>query len=264
MIWFACKQCGKVHGRSEGSSGTTVFCECGQGNMVPWESTAQQPEKPPEIPAASPGAAPRLKPIVFEPAAVPPPRPVPPRERDRVPPEPRMEPRTEGRSEGRAPEPGRRDRRGPRDPNACLNHDHKVKQNSCVDCGEGFCATCLVTFQGKMLCGPCKNFRIKLLQKPLQIATFAWLSVALSLVMALLILILPIGRSPLSIPSILWALLALAPQVGAVVLGILAWKQVEKDAGLGGRSLALTGMVTAGLMAVFILVLNLYGARWGS
>src|SRR5262249_16114600 len=46
MIWFSCKQCGKVHGRAENSAGTLVFCDCGQGNTVPWESTAAEPEEP--------------------------------------------------------------------------------------------------------------------------------------------------------------------------------------------------------------------------
>ena len=46
MIWFACKQCGKRHGRAESLVGTLVFCECGQGNRVPWASTVPEPEAP--------------------------------------------------------------------------------------------------------------------------------------------------------------------------------------------------------------------------
>lgn len=254
MIWFACKQCGKAHGRSESSAGTTVFCECGQGNVVPWESTAKEPEKAPELPPAAPG--PRLKPMVFEPAAPPPPIPRPGRTGERPPPE-RFPPEDRSAPEAQP----RRDRRGPRDPNACLNHDSRVKQNTCADCGEGFCSLCLVTFQGKMMCGPCKNFRVKLLQKPLRITPLAWLSVALALSLGpLAYCVLPIGHSSL---SILWTVLALAPQVTALGLGWLAWQQVEEENGLGGRSLALTGMVSAGLTAFLLVVLNFYGSRGG-
>ena len=52
MIWFTCKQCGKTHGRPENSVGSLVFCECGAGNTVPWESTVAEPEQPAAAPAA--------------------------------------------------------------------------------------------------------------------------------------------------------------------------------------------------------------------
>lgn len=247
MIWFSCKQCGKVHGRSESSVGTTIFCDCGQGNIVPWESNAKEPEKAPEaakpaMPAASPSvpSAPRLKPMVFESSG--------------PPPLPARSPRSE-------PEPGpRRDRRGPRDPNACLNHDNRVKQNSCADCGEGFCTLCLVTFQGKMLCSPCKNFRVRLMQKPLQLTTLAWLSIVLALALGpLFFCVLPIGRSSW---SLLWTLMALAPQVAAILLGIFAWQSIEKEPGKSGRGFALSGIIVGGLSVLFILLLNFYGPRW--
>ena len=55
MIWFACKQCGKVHSRPESAAGAMVFCDCGQGCIVPWESTAPEPEAEAE-PEAEPVA----------------------------------------------------------------------------------------------------------------------------------------------------------------------------------------------------------------
>lgn len=251
MIWFSCKQCGKVHGRSEGSSGTTIFCDCGQGVIVPWESTVAAPEKPPE-----PQAAPRLKPVVFESS----PPPTPPPRADRWAPEgDEPEERRDRRERERPPAAGR-DRRGPRDPNACLNHDNRVKQNSCADCGEGFCAMCLVTFQGKMLCGPCKNFRTRLLQKPLQVSFLSWFSVVLALVLGPLALcVLPLGASTW---TVLWTLLAILPQAAAIVLAVLAWRGVEREPSLGGRGLAVTGMLAGALGVVLIVVLNFYGARW--
>lgn len=53
MIWFACSNCGKPEKRPEGSAGTLVFCVCGHGNRVPWESTIPAPEEP-EEPAPPP------------------------------------------------------------------------------------------------------------------------------------------------------------------------------------------------------------------
>src|SRR5438067_5301823 len=47
MIWFACKKCGKRHGRAESLYGTMVFCECGFGNRVPDASTVAEPEDSP-------------------------------------------------------------------------------------------------------------------------------------------------------------------------------------------------------------------------
>src|SRR6516164_6467007 len=58
MIWFACKQCGKRHGRGEHLAGTLVFCECGHGNRVPWSSTIPEPAPeppPPREPRRRPG-----------------------------------------------------------------------------------------------------------------------------------------------------------------------------------------------------------------
>lgn len=46
-IFFACKQCGKRFERPGPASGTLVFCVCGAGTLVPWESTL-----PPEETAA--------------------------------------------------------------------------------------------------------------------------------------------------------------------------------------------------------------------
>jgi hypothetical protein len=54
MIWFVCKQCGKPMKQAENAAGSLVFCECGQANRVPWESTlvadadpaAEEPARP--------------------------------------------------------------------------------------------------------------------------------------------------------------------------------------------------------------------------
>src|SRR4051812_28695655 len=103
MIWFACKQCGKVHGRPEASAGATVFCDCGQGNLVPWESTAAEPES---APVADAPALPALQPLTFE---------APPRPSD----------------PGDEPRPRRARER--RDPEFCFNHQRVPKVGTCAD-----------------------------------------------------------------------------------------------------------------------------------
>src|SRR5438045_2911704 len=65
MIWFHCKKCGKTHSRPDNSAGTLIFCDCGSGNTVPWESTAAEPANPP--PAVEAPRVPDLAPIQFEP-----------------------------------------------------------------------------------------------------------------------------------------------------------------------------------------------------
>ena len=69
MIWFTCKKCGKTHGRTETSAGTMVFCECGNGNTVPWESTAAPPAVAPVVAEAP--RVPDLAPIQFDPVPAP-------------------------------------------------------------------------------------------------------------------------------------------------------------------------------------------------
>lgn len=225
MIWFSCKQCGKVHGRAESSVGTVIFCDCGQGNTVPWESTAAEPPpEPVEVPAT-----PKLTPVKFD-----------------APPPPTPGPRDERRRRG-----------GARDPNACLNHEERAKFAGCAECGESFCAACLATLQGDVLCGPCKNHRVRALQKSAPFSSMAVLSLALALLAGpLTFCFLPLGRS-----STFLGYLALLPQIGALVLGATALRRIESQGRLSGRSLALTGIVTAAVTSVIILLLNWYAPK---
>src|SRR5437879_5686099 len=113
MIWFACAQCGKRHGRPESAIGSILFCECGHGNRVPWESTAPPPD-------------PDEEPVVVLPSGPPPLEAVPVGE-ERMPP-PRPAPRTRGR----------------RDPAFCFNHRDLVSEVVCEACTERFCGRCVV------------------------------------------------------------------------------------------------------------------------
>lgn len=230
MIWFSCKQCSKVHGRPESSIGATIFCDCGQGIVVPWDSTAAEPPPPPAIPVEEMPPPIKLEPVAFD-AAPPKPPPVRARKRPRV---------------------------GARDPRFCFNHEEVPRQAACVDCGENFCLGCLVSFEGESLCGPCKNYRVRLMQKALPASGLAKLSLALALAVVPLALCL----SPLGRPGFPWgAVLSLVPQAAALVLGVLALRAVETDASIGGRSLALTALLTALVTTFLTVVLMMYTPR---
>jgi hypothetical protein len=227
MIWFACKQCGKRHGRAEHLAGTLVFCECGQGNRVPWSSTVPEPE-PEDVPPAPP----------------PRPRPARPPVEDR-PPEPEfLRPRRT------------RERRRP-DPAFCLNHDETPRAATCDACRASFCSACVVTLQGQTLCGPCKNFRVRGLHRPGRMAPLALVSLVLSLVSgpaATLLAITAIGvqatEGGVVVAELICVIGVLLP-VASLILGWAAVRQIEGRPNMVGRSLAVTG-VTAGLAGAML------------
>jgi hypothetical protein len=235
MIWFACKQCGRVHGRPENSIGAMIFCDCGQGLTVPWENTAPEPAG-----GAEAVSLPRPEPLTF--GAQP--------ER-----EPYREPEP-------APRRARRGRIEP-DPAVCFNHETVPKREVCADCGLSFCAECITLFRGQMLCGPCKNYLVKKLQRAPRISGWALTSMATALLTAPgLFCLMPIGRS---MGGASWlTLLALVPHGLAIALGMLALRQADSDPRLGGRSQAIAGIVIASLAAVVTVVMTVTIQRWGA
>ncbi len=260
MIWFLCKQCGKTHGRPESSAGTMVFCDCGQGLTVPWESTTTEPPPdfflptppptnvgmgvPQEEPEAVPLTGPKLEPMKFDtvPVQAPDSPPVPPRDRER---------------------PHARERPGRRrpDPRFCLNHSTVAPQTTCADCREALCGECLLTFQGESLCGPCKNFRVRGLDVPPRVSGFALTSLFMALLLGpLAFCLLPVGRS---FGSPYLALGALLPQLAALVLGILALRDTEANPRIGGWSLALTGTLTAAVGCFLTILVSVFSGRLG-
>jgi hypothetical protein len=231
MIWFSC-QCGKTHGRPEAAVGATIFCECGLGVLVPWESTAAEPVQPPPVPDLP--AALNLEPVAAEalpawpgPAA---PAAKPPRARKR----PRV---------------------GPRDPRLCFNHEETARQTTCGDCGESFCSACLVAFAGATLCGPCKNYRVKDLQRvppPSNLAVLSALTALLTAPVTLAILLT--GHGGFSG----WTVVGLLFQGLPAGLAVLALLDAAHDPKTGGVPLALTGLFTAGVTAALVFLLSWY------
>ena len=225
MIWFACKQCGKRHGRAEHLAGTLVFCECGQGNRVPWSSTVPEPEPETAVPAPPRPRAPgpsadldRPEPEILRPRRT--------RERRRL------------------------------NPAYCLNHEEIAKEATCDACHASFCAACVVTLQGQTLCGPCKNFRVRGRQRPARLAPLSIVAFVLALVSTLVSLFLTLlaisAQASLEVGvafALVCCLIACAFAGSELVLGWIAVKQIDREPGLGGRGMAVTG-ATAGLAGV--------------
>ncbi len=230
MIWFACKQCGRKHRKPDEAAGSLVFCECGQGNRVPWESTVPEPERPPEPeqPAVPPAPGRR--------------RFAEPEEEDREEPRPRRRYWREARQ---------------RDPAYCLNHEDRSSEQTCADCGESFCARCVVVVRGKTLCGPCKNLRIVRLGRPPRLATMAIVSLMLGILsapIAFCLTIVPLGLT--QGPSVVCVAMSLTGAIllaGIVVLGVMAVREIEGSPRLGGRGSAMTGATTAAVGSIWCL-----------
>jgi hypothetical protein len=248
MIWFACKQCGKRHGRAEGLAGTMVFCECGRGNRVPWSSTAPEPD-PSELP---PPPVPRspLPEQPSRPSSAPPPRWAPPAEQDNWQPP--------HRSTLRHPREGRRP-----DPRNCLNHDADAEK-TCDDCRCSFCSACVVRLQDRTLCGPCKNFRIRGLHRPARTSPMSIIALITALVscpVCFFISLMAIGMYRLQGGdqggAVGLCLVALVLPTVGLVLGCLALRDVERSPAVGGRSLAVAGTVAAGAGVMWALMVTL-------
>jgi hypothetical protein len=231
MIWFACK-CGRVHGRPEHSIGAMIFCECGQGLRVPWENTAAEPA------GAAEAAGPKAEPLTFN-----------------------LVPERAPASEPEAPRRGRRGRSEP-DPAVCFNHETMPKREVCSDCALSFCADCVTVFRGQTVCGPCKNYQAKKLQRTPRISGLAASSVAVALMTApALFILMPLGRS---IGGAWLMLLALVPHASAVALGLLALRRADADVRRGGRPQAIAGIVIASLAAVVTAAVTVTVHRWGA
>jgi hypothetical protein len=245
MIWFACKQCGKQHGRGEPLAGTLVFCECGHGNRVPWSSTVSEP---------APEEA----------------RPVPPPVGRRPAPRPA---RAEERPEPEFLRPRRMRERGRPNPAYCLNHEETPRETTCEACHCSFCAACVVTVQGQTLCGPCKNFRVGGRSRPSRLQPLAIVSFVLafiSMIVSLILILVAVGASMAfeagTVVAVVCCLVALLLAGGELIVSAIAVRQIDRQPTLGGRSLAMTGAMAglAGVVwalaaAVFSIARNVQG-----
>ncbi len=244
MIWFTCKKCGKKHGRADNLSGTLVFCDCGQGNPVPWQSNTTAPETPPE-PPRRPAPPPR-----------PPPRRAPDDDDDwdnrRRPPGPMPLPLDDASAgdllRRRRAQVFHRRRSG-----FCFNHDDIATDQTCAECKEYFCPNCVVELQGKTLCGPCKNFLVRGLHRPGKIPPLAVVAVIVGMVSSPVTFCLTLfGNGQMGgVGAVVLSLIGLAIPVGGLVVSGMALRQIESRPNMGGRGLAMTGATS-----------SLVGALW--
>lgn len=241
MIWFSCQKCGKALGRPEASAGAFIFCDCGHGNVVPWDSTIPAPAQPVPVDPLPPSPPP-LRPVPVGEEQIPMAR------RPAPPPLPPQQPRESRR---RTPEY--------RAPGQCFNHQDRPVTRKCDACNEGFCTDCLVLLKGETLCGPCKNFRLKQTEHPPSLSAKAIAGVILAIATSPLVLCLwPFGANAF---AVLVAMLGLIVQLSAIVLGILAIRETESDPRVAGRSLAITTVLTGGVSTLVTVMFVLFGPR---
>jgi hypothetical protein len=140
--------------------------------------------------------------------------------------------------------------------------------HTCADCGEGFCPACVVTVQGDVRCGPCKNFRARAVQRPPRLSALAILSPIVALVTGavwLFVLLIAAGTHPSAANALVVGLFGLLPQLAAFGMGAVALRNVESDPQLGGRAPAISGMIAAvacSAVLVQLTVLVMRVARW--
>jgi hypothetical protein len=222
MIRFACQMCGKRFDRPDESAGTMIFCTCGAANRVPWESD------------------PRLPPPVAE--EVPMAQPIPlalPLGEEEVPYQPRRHPGDYVVQR--------------RDAAYCFNHQDIPVQQTCAACRESFCDGCVVVLQGETLCGPCKNFRIRSLHRPARVAALAIIAPIIALVagpVTLFVLFACAGSHASPAAVHLVSLFGLAVQALALIFAITSLYRLENDPKVGGRGLAITGLVSSLVLVI--------------
>ena len=206
-----------------------MFCDCGVGLRVPWESSAIAPT-PPELPEEEP--------IRFEPTQGDAPR-------------------------AKTPDIGkvklRRRPHAPIDADYCFNHTSSRKESPCDGCGLSFCKRCLAKFEGKSLCAACKNYRTRLLQRKPQTPRFATASFVTALFAGpALFLMAPYMMGTQS----RWlTLLLLLPQAFALAAGIHALLAIRRDPSRGGGHLAVAGVGLASLACVLMLLATVFASK---
>jgi hypothetical protein len=140
-----------------------------------------------------------------------------------------------------------------RKPGLCLNHDEVATEQTCADCKEWFCPNCVVAMQGKVLCGPCKNFRLRGFNRPPRPPTLALVALLTGLVAGPVSFCLPTFGAVASQASLGWtialAVVGLLLPCAGLFLSGWALRQIDTRPNLGGRGLALTG-ATASLVGV--------------
>lgn len=142
------------------------------------------------------------------------------------------------------------------DPAYCLNHGDVPMQGPCAACGLSFCAACLASVQKRLLCGPCKNFYLRTLQRTPRLSLKALLAPIVSLIGGAIVIVVALmiaGISGTPAGIVAGAIVALIPQFVVLILGFQALSDVETNPKIGGRDLAITGLVSALVVTMLII-----------
>src|SRR5262249_19772045 len=135
-------------------------------------------------------------------------------------------------------------------PRYCLNHEDAPSETICDDCKMSFCNGCVVSLQGKMVCGPCKNFRVRGLNRPTRVTALSIITLVVGLVSGPITFCLGLftvvgqEKNPSSAVVIMLALIGLILPIAALVLARFALREMERKANTSGRSFAFTGAVS--------------------
>src|SRR5262245_33896469 len=148
------------------------------------------------------------------------------------------------------PKPKREYRRV--NPKYCLNHDELPTEHTCSQCRLPFCSKCVLTLQGEVLCGPCKNFKVRGMQRPTRLTPLAILAAVLGVAAGMMSFCLSFvgGASQAQsagggLVAAVFGLVALLPPGGALVMSFYALHEIETKPRVGGRALAMTGTVAS-------------------
>jgi predicted Zn finger-like uncharacterized protein len=205
------------------------------------------PEAPPAQPAPAPAPS-KSQPIPVVPAALPPSKSQP------IPVRPTPKPTAPGAIPVAEPVPRRPAvRRRLR----CFNHGNTPAAHRCAECGEPFCTACLVTLQKKNVCGPCKDFRLRPLERPPRTSVLAIFALALGLASAPFGLCLTLLQQTIYpaawAHTILVGLTGLCAAFLALMTGANAFRAIARTAKLRGHVVAAVGMAVAGLGGLWCL-----------
>jgi serine/threonine-protein kinase len=162
----------------------------------------------------------------------------------------------------------------------CFNHPDAPAAHRCAECGEAFCAACLVPFRGRWVCGPCKNHRVRVLERQPLTSLLAILTLVFGVGGAafamcltwgqlnLLDLLRSLKTPPPDGPVRPWVLglVGLCAPLLTLATGTASLYAVQRTPKLAGRGLVGIGFTAAGLAALWCLLILLRTAlaRMGS
>jgi hypothetical protein len=147
----------------------------------------------------------------------------------------------------------------PTDPDHCFNHQVEPRTANCEACGQAFCAACVVGLGGRTLCGPCKAFRVRLARRPPQVSWLAIFSCVLALVvggpfsfcLSFAAANAQVTGAGTPAVSAVFEVIALLLPLTALIMGVLALREIETKPNVSGRPTALTGTIAGAVGVVW-------------